>query len=125
MTPGDLIHTHHLDQLAGAATVEVTVTRAFTGRPDALQVWQDVRRAMRLVDDPPVLPTHPPLINAVYTTSMDPHTVETLTALIEPFADAGGSTVTVADAARTFAVVLDRMQAAYESALARARDGET
>ncbi|MGI5201668.1 hypothetical protein ACQEU6_08810 [Spirillospora sp. CA-108201] len=116
----DRLHTHQLDRLDVEATVDVTVTGQFARRPDALQVWQQVRDAVQQVDDPPILPIYPPLVNAVYTTAVDPLTVDTLTALIEPFANRHGRQVAVADAARTFAVVLERQQAAYESALARA-----
>ncbi|WP_141575903.1 hypothetical protein [Actinomadura sp. WMMA1423] len=118
--PADRLHTHQLDRLADEPTVDVTVTGAFSRHPDAGQVWQQVRDAVQQVDDPPILPTHPPLVNAVYTTVVDPLTVDTLTALIEPFASRYGRTVPVADAARTFAVVLERQRVAYESALARA-----
>ncbi|MBO2461154.1 hypothetical protein [Actinomadura violacea] len=122
---GDRVHTHQLSRITGADTCDVTVTSGFARRPDAFETWQLVRTAVEQMDAPPILPTHPPLINALYTTDIDPRTVETLSALIEPFADDGGHTVSVADAARTFAVVLERTQAAYESALERAHAGES
>lgn len=120
--PADRLHPHQLDRLTGG-TVDVTVTSGFSSRPDALQVWQQVRDAVQNLDDPPVLPTHPPLINTLYTTDIDARTIDTLTALIEPFADADGRTVAVADAARSFAIVLEKMQNAYESAHTRRRGG--
>ncbi|MFI0406614.1 hypothetical protein [Actinomadura sp. 3N508] len=116
---GDRVFLHQLDRLDGADTFDVTVTADFARRPDAHQAWRDLLRAAERAANPPELPPQPPQVNAVYTTAIDDRAVDALAALIEPFADATGRTVKVRDAARTFAIVLDRLQLADQNALDR------